>query len=76
VILCVVVLQLTDAVFKALHTGGNVLIPSDSAGRVLEVALRLDIAWQALPHSLLSRGQPGLYVVSYTGTKTVLFDLV
>lgn len=67
-----IILQLTDSIFKTLHTGGNVLIPTDTAGRVLEIALRLDIAWQSLPPSLLTRGAPpSLYVMSYTGTKAV-----
>jgi hypothetical protein len=62
--------QLSDAVFKALRAGGNVLIPTDTAGRVLEIALKLDLDWAKAPP--VGRGTPpALFIVSHVGSKTV-----
>jgi Cft2 family RNA processing exonuclease len=37
--------QLVEVALAAVRSGGNVLIPVDTAGRVLELLLRLDVAW-------------------------------
>ncbi len=39
--------QLIESLTTTLRGGGNVLIPTDSSGRVLELALLLDQWWQA-----------------------------
>ncbi len=39
--------QLFDGILTTLRGGGNCLIPTDSAGRVLELALVLDQCWHA-----------------------------
>jgi hypothetical protein len=39
-------LALARAVVAAMHVGGCVLLPCDTAGRVLELLLRLDGAWE------------------------------
>ena len=39
--------QLIEGVLTTLRGGGNALVPTDSAGRVLELALVLDQCWQA-----------------------------
>ena len=61
--------QLAEAVFRSLRTSGNVLIPADTAGRALELALRLDLAWREANYSQYEA--PGLFILSYTGSKTV-----
>lgn len=39
--------QLVESVIATFRNGGNVLIPVDSAGRVLELCLFLDQYWQS-----------------------------
>lgn len=40
--------QLLESVATALRAGGNVLIPTDTAGRVLEMAMLLDQWFQSI----------------------------
>ncbi len=68
-------MQFVDAVFRTLSTGGNVLLPTDTAGRVLELALCLDLEWGKLLQSPQFTGRgvvtPLLYIVSNAGARTV-----
>ena len=41
--------ELVDTILTALRSGGNVLLPTDSAGRCLELLLRIDGAWPDQP---------------------------
>ena len=43
---------LFDRIDRALLAGGNVLVPTDAAGRVLELALNLDQHWAACQQQL------------------------
>lgn len=60
---------LITTVTKAVQRGGNVLIPIDAAGRVVELAVELETAWE--------RDEPlreaSLYVAHPFATKTFVF---
>lgn len=47
---------LFDRIDRALLAGGNVLVPTDAAGRVLELALNLDQHWAASQQQLRAFG--------------------
>ncbi|MCO5554497.1 hypothetical protein L7F22_008026 [Adiantum nelumboides] len=59
--------EFVDAILKAVRAGGNVLLPVDTAGRVLELILHLEQMWS-------SRGfDYPLVFLTYTSSSTVEF---
>jgi predicted metal-dependent RNase len=41
--------DLKDSILSTVRSGGNVLLPTDAAGRVLELVLFLDRLWNTEP---------------------------
>jgi len=61
--------ELFDAILSTLRSGGNVLMPTDTAGRALELALCLDQQWRAMRLG----GQYGIALLTNCAFSTVEF---
>lgn len=68
--------NLKDTIFKTLQRSGNVLIPVDSAGRILELALILDRAWSQNERNMRRLGYGLALLTNFSYTTTSLAQLL
>ncbi|KAH7429669.1 hypothetical protein KP509_09G061000 [Ceratopteris richardii] len=59
--------EFVDAILKAVRAGGNVLLPVDTAGRVLELILHLEQIWSSQGYDY------PIVFLTYTSSSTIEF---